>query len=328
MEGYLKKKCMVVEWSSVTVVLPKVYKYIVRYFFINGDHLCYTKTKKDYTANKPPKLLVDLTKVEALHVFETKMEVVEEGGRHIVLKTSLEEIKRWVPALAGHLPRIHALVALVEPPRRDREDATPISPSLSPTLISPSAPYPIPSSSPNPLRRAINTTNPNNTINRMNSLNTMTLFPLTSSSHEYPPTPPYYSNPILANHTFSPLSALSPLPPTLTSHALLRKLPSVRSASSLSFTLTSQMSRDFLTSMQGGGMMGGQISHDCRASKDYTSKDHISKQCQDWLGDELGCGGGNKTPFQSYTTGSPINSMGWDEWDAIFTKFQRNEEVY
>lgn len=72
-----------------------MFKYIMRYFFINGSQLCYTKTKKDHDAHKSHKLLVDLTKVIALHVFPSKMEVVEEGGRHIVLKTSLEEIKRY-----------------------------------------------------------------------------------------------------------------------------------------------------------------------------------------------------------------------------------------
>ena len=61
--------------------------------------MCYTKTKKDRDIQKPYKVLVDLTDVVALHVFETKMEVVVEGGKHIVLKSNVSDVKRYCPSL-------------------------------------------------------------------------------------------------------------------------------------------------------------------------------------------------------------------------------------
>lgn len=72
-----------------------MYKYIVRYFFIVGETLCYAKSKKDYESNKGHKELVNFNDVVALHVSETKLEIVDEGGNHIVLKEKRDEISKY-----------------------------------------------------------------------------------------------------------------------------------------------------------------------------------------------------------------------------------------
>eukprot|EP00026_Physarum_polycephalum_P013767 Phypoly_transcript_14207.p1 GENE.Phypoly_transcript_14207~~Phypoly_transcript_14207.p1 ORF type:complete len:279 (+),score=48.38 Phypoly_transcript_14207:102-839(+) len=244
MEGILKKKCMVVVWngSNHTITVPKLFKYIVRYFFITGDCLCYTKTKKDHDSHKPYKVLIDLTSVVALHVFDNKMEVVVDGGKHIVLKSRDEkDIKKWVPALAARLlPKMDAIVI-----------PAPILP-LPPAPESPHSPH-----------------SPHTMHHSNSSTSIPTMFPFATTA-EHPPTPPYRAP-----------------------HPMLHKLPSFRSQSSLSFTLT-------------------------------------SKQRANWFG-----GAGSATAnFEDtnykaspHNPGSPVRELGWDDWENIFNRFQRNEDI-
>lgn len=256
----MKKKCMVVVWngSNHTITVPKLFKYIMRYFFISGDSLCYTKTKKERDTQKPYKVLVDLQDVVALHVFETKMEVVVEGGKHIVLKSSLNDIKRWVPALASRLlPKMDSIVAHIPPPL-PLTDSAPSSPLSTPLSTPPSSPPQTPYKSSH---------TPPPTMPRPNSNGTATMFPFatTATTGEHPATPPYRAP-----------------------HPMLNKLPSFRSQSSLSFTLT-------------------------------------SKQRANWFGPaSLDDSHMRSTP---HAPNSPVRELGWDDWENIFNKFQRNEDI-
>lgn len=253
-EGYLKKKWVMVVWSPknplerAAIVVPKLYKYIVRYFFIAGDLLCYTKTKKERDSHKHHKVLVDLSHVAALHVSEPTLEIVDHGGNHFVLKGSNDDIHKWAPILAGKImPKVESILTYpnASPSPSRRAPATPPTSRALP----PSDSKPIPTSPPSPTSQPLP-------------------IPLVSAS----------SFPI-------PLTDNDPPTPVLrASH--MRKMPSFRTNSSLTFTLSTKQNpyRDVY-------------------GDDY--KD-VSPQL-----------------LQSYSVGTPIQNLGWDDWEAIFTKYQQ-----
>jgi len=84
--------------SSANVV-PRLRKYLVRYFFVTEGSLCYTKTQKDREINKKHKVLVALSNIRGFYPSSNKVEIVDTNGNHFILKSSGEEIQRWVPVL-------------------------------------------------------------------------------------------------------------------------------------------------------------------------------------------------------------------------------------
>jgi hypothetical protein len=262
-EGYLKKKWVMVVWAPknpqdrAAIVVPKLYKYIVRYFFIMGDLLCYTKTKKERDTHKH-KVLVDLSYVAALHVSEPTLEIVDHTGNHFVLKGSNDDIHKWAPILAGKIMpkvesiRIPAPSSITPPPSLPRNAAAPPTSSMRASHHHPTN---------NSTTTTTATTPPSPTSQPV-------AIPLVSSP----------SFPIALNDNGDP-----PTPVLRASH--MRKMPSFRTNSSLTFTLSTRQNpyRDV-----------------------YNDEQNVNPQL-----------------LQSYSAGTPIQNLGWDDWEAIFTKYQQ-----
>lgn len=82
--------------SSLLNECFKVWRYIMRYFFISHDSLCYNKTRKDREAKKKYKVAVDLKSVKEIVSAERKIEILSAEGRKIILKGKEEDIGRYL----------------------------------------------------------------------------------------------------------------------------------------------------------------------------------------------------------------------------------------
>jgi len=137
-EGYLKKKCVLVYWLKGPEAVPKVWKYVTRYFFVIGNTLCYTRSKREVDKRQKYRIILTLSHIKDITFTNKKINIIMTSGQKVVLKGNPEDVTGWVtflmPFKENVTPKSNSL-------------NTPHSPRVFPRRRETLTKYPSPSSS-------------------------------------------------------------------------------------------------------------------------------------------------------------------------------------